>query len=130
MDTKMHSPTLSLFQVVRREAVRSDGWDKFLLLALVFNAPSIFGGFIPFFTQAATFITLMLYLGRLPRKQTEKTIQEGHVCGVPTIVFTTVFVAMLLQFSWVPYVTQFVTVALLGLLFYLSRRHFAKYNKA
>lgn len=111
----------SIIQIIKEEITKADGWNKFILWAIVANIPiPLF--FIPYATQALTIILLAFYLKHYPRSEQPANVFIGKTAfGIPTPVFAVIVITMLIQLSWVPFMTQLVTIAALGLLFSLSR---------
>lgn len=95
--------------MVKDELMKSKGDSKLLLLAMIVNIPSplIFFGHL---TQAITAFLVLFFLKSILEKK------EGTI-----ILFIIVGVTLLYQIFWLPFVSQLITITLLGLLFAVGR---------
>ena len=108
-----------LFNLLKGEFKQTEGFGKLFLIALFFNIPV--DGFIPYFSQVVTVIILSIFLKKYLLQIKNNTHKEDNsnlptVHGSKIIIGLTIF-TMTVQVVWVPYITQLVTLVLLGLLY-------------
>jgi hypothetical protein len=88
--------------IFKEELILTKGPGRLLLLAMFTNIPFI--GFVPYLTQALTVIFLSIFLKKYQSMGSKPT--QAFV--IATIVF---------QLFWYPYISQLVTLVLLGLIY-------------
>jgi len=117
---------LNVIQIIKDEFTKSKGINKFLLLAIVVNipAPHIF---IPYVTQVFTVILLAVYLKNYPKVEPvlneSSSIENKRLLGIPLLIMGLSVLTILIQLSWVPFLTQLITITILSFLFVSSRKY-------
>lgn len=115
----------SFFGILKEELVASNRQNRYLLLALFANIPTPFI-FIPYVTQVITMILLGLYLYHYPKIEGKndpgKSILEQKFLGIPSILFVVAGFTIFIQFFWVPFITQFLSIASILAVYILSTR--------
>ena len=105
-------PTTNSFKnianVFKEELILTKGPGRLLLLAMFANIPFI--GFVPYLTQALTVIFLSIFL---------KKYRLGG--NIPTQVLIIATIAF--QLFWFPYISQLVTLVLLGLIYATATKY-------
>ena len=97
-------------KIVKGEFAKSEGENKFLLLAMIANIPSPFV-FLGYLTQAITIFLVLFFLKRV----------VDHNTGA-SYLYLIVGVTLLFQIMWFPFVSQLITITLLGLIFAIRRK--------
>lgn len=115
----------NLFQVLKDEFTKSDGHNKYLILALTANVPFFF---IPFVTQIVTIILLAFYLrnySKNEKPQLSKASTGKVILGIPILTFCLVVLTIIIQLPliWLPYTTQILSLIILSLPYVLSRKN-------
>ena len=112
------NPSEMLFNIIKDEVVVTKGAGKFIALAMFFNIPIY--GFIPYLSQAITILLLVFFWKRViednkNKKSVTKNVKSYRIMnknGSYLIIGTMVF-----QLIWIPFITQLVTLVLLGIIY-------------
>jgi hypothetical protein len=116
---------LSVIQILLGELTKVEGANKFLLFAMIANIP-LPQIFIPYATQAVTIIFMSLFIFYFRKselvKRDSKSILTQEFMGFPFPVLVLILLTIFAQLSWVPFMTQLVTITLLCSLFIFSRK--------
>jgi len=111
----MKNNILSLFfKLLTDEFNKSEGYNKYLILALIVNLPFPWV-FIPYGTQAITTILLILYI-----KQIIKVINTNQI-NIKLFLILPSVIGIITQLFWFPYITQFYSLIIIGLQLVLVR---------
>jgi hypothetical protein len=115
-----------VYSLLKNEFIATEGTGKLLLIALFFNIP--IDAFIPYLSQVVTIITLSIFLKKYLVKNTgEATSANANTYGISKLTISLIVATMVYQLPifWIPFVTQLVTLLLLGLI-YATSTHYKK----
>lgn len=104
----------SFFQMLAVEFRNSEGFNKFLILAIAANIPLPWV-FIPYGTQAITIILVALFI-----KQYRKVL--GDAADKNMLVLVVSGLTLVVQLLWIPYLSQLMSLVLLGVLYNLAQK--------
>jgi hypothetical protein len=96
--------------ILKEEMVMAKGSGRLLLIAMGVNIP--FWGFMPYLTQAITIIVLAFFL--------KKQQRQGIKIPLPLLIL--ILATMAFQLLWFPFVSQLVTLFMLGLIYVLVNK--------
>lgn len=111
----MKSLNTWMVNLVKDEFKSSESVGKWLIVVAVANLP-LPDVFLPYFTQAITIILMSIFLKKYNSSPKENS---RIVIGISITI-------MIVQLFWFPYISQLVTLVLLGVLYGV----FTKYNKS
>lgn len=105
--------------LLQREYTQTEGFGKLILIGMFVNIP--IDGFIPYFSQVATVIILAIFLKKylllIQDKESQKNTSNLPFTYGSKIVIGFTILIMLVQLVWVPFMTELVTLVLLGILY-------------
>lgn len=110
----------SFFQMLNNEFRNSEGYNKFLILAIGANIPLPWI-FIPYCTQAVTIVLVWLFLKQYLKVQNASLIDK-NIPKIRYSIYGTAGLTILVQLIWVPFISQLITLVLLGLLYNLTQQ--------
>lgn len=97
-------------RIVKNEYLNSESNNQYLLLAMIFNIPSPLI-FIPYATQAITIFLVLFFLKRLV------DMKKGT-----SILYMTIGLTLIFQILWIPYISQLVSITLIGIIFAFNKK--------
>lgn len=114
-----------VYTLIKNEYVATAGSGKLLLIALFFNIP--IDAFIPYLSQAVTIITLSIFLKKylVSGENTEEVSKKIGEYSISRLTIALIIGTMVYQLPifWIPFVTQLVTLLLLGLIYATSSKY-------
>ena len=112
------NPSGMLFNIIKDEVVVTNGAGKFIALAMLFNIPIY--GFIPYLSQAITILLLVFFWKRVIEDNKNKKSATKNVKSYPIMNKNGSYLiigTMVFQLIWIPFITQLVTLVLLGIIY-------------
>lgn len=100
---------LEFTKIIKEEFADSDRTNKYLLLAIIANLPTPLV-FFPYLTQAITIVLIIFFL--------KKIIDNHTTTPIKNVLLATVLV---MQIIWIPYISQLLSILILGILFLVNR---------
>ena len=114
-----------VYSLIKNEYVATLGSGKLLLIALFFNIP--IDVFIPYLSQAVTIITLSIFLKKylVSKDDTTEINKKVGEYSISKVTIGLIIGTMLYQLPifWIPFVTQLVTLLLLGIIYATSSKY-------
>lgn len=105
---------LEFIKIVKNEFTKSDGINKYLLLAILANIPTPLI-FIPYLTQGVTAILLIFFLKNI--------INKSEVTPFKLLLIA---IALIAQLFWIPYSSQLLSIIVIGIIFAMNRNALQK----
>lgn len=111
--------------LVRDEIKNSSSSNKFLLYGIIANLPTPLV-FVPYLTQAITIVLVSIFLKNYPKLDVPidntSSMEKRLIIGIPAPIFICAIITILIQFAWIPFITQLLSLTLLALIFIYSRK--------
>ena len=114
-----------IYNLIKNEYIATAGSGKLLLIALFFNIP--IDAFIPYLSQVVTIITLSIFLKKYLVDSDDTTEINKGVGGysISKLTIGLIIGTMVYQLPifWIPFITQLITLLLLGLIYATSSKY-------
>lgn len=110
----------SFFQLLAKEFKDSEGYNKFLILAMAANIP-LHQVWIPYGTQAITIVLVGFFVKRYLKAEGARLLDK-NMPRYRSSVYGAVGLTLLAQLVWIPYMSQLVTLVLLAILCNLAQK--------
>jgi hypothetical protein len=121
----MSKSKFEIIKILKGEYDNTKGTGRLLLIAAFFNIP--IDGFVPYLSQIATIILISIFIKRylaltdtLDHGETRTQIRNKNIT---TAVITLSVVTLCVQLVWTPFVTELITLVLIGLLYAFSSKY-------
>lgn len=119
-----------IIKLLKEELIQNSRFNRNLILGIIANIPTPLI-FIPYVTQVITIILVLFHTKNYPWHMINLKNSEPHekakLLGIPVVYLGFIVSIIVLQFIWIPFMTQTFTITLLGIyLLLLSRRKYLK----
>jgi len=108
----------SFFHVLMDEFKKSEGCNKFLILAIAVNLPLPWV-FIPYGTQTITVVLLIFFIRQFVKVERLK-MDDKKIINTHLLLLLPSIVGIFAQVFWLPYITQLYSVILIGAQYILT----------